>query len=327
MKKNPAKGIVKRKKKPKYKVRNWHTYNEALVRRGTLDFWVEKGWIKSWKVEILPPDKKKKGAQRIYSDHAIETVLSLGKVFRQPLRQTEGFVRSVFRLSGLNLGVPDHTTLSRRAGKIVVRLPVKDKKYVAAILDSTGLKVYGEGEWKVKKHGASKHRDWLKLHISIDRDGEIRAGLVTDNSIDDAKAGIELLENQSKFDRIDEIDADGAYDKRKMYKAALEHKIEKINIPPQVNAHIWFHGNLNTSPHPRDENLRAIRKTTRKKWKEFSGYHIRSKVESTMFRRKIIFGDKVSGRKIENQITEVMITLKALNKMMDAGMPETYKVT
>src|SRR5258708_19549344 len=102
MKKNPAKGIVKRKKKPKYKVRNWHTYNEALVRRGTLDFWVEKGWIKSWKVEILPPAKKKNGAQRIYSDHAIETVLSLGKLFTQPLLQTTAFLPPFFRLSRLH---------------------------------------------------------------------------------------------------------------------------------------------------------------------------------------------------------------------------------
>ena len=312
-------------KKKQYKVRNWHEYNESLVRRGSLDFWVEQGIIKSWTVKIIP-NKRKRGAQLKYSDHAIEGTCLVGKVYHQHLRQAEGMMRSIVKQVGLNLEVPDYSTLSRRGGKITIALPRKYKGKLIAILDSTGLKVFGEGEWKVRKHGYSKRRTWVKMHISIDRDGEVRAALITDNAVDDAEAGVELLDQQ-RVDNVEEVDADGAYDKSKFYDTCLEQNIGNIIIPPRKDAKIWVHGNRKGDPHPRDENLRAIRLSNRHKWKQATGYHKRSLVETTMYRTKTIFGEKINSRNSNNQKTEVMLILKALNLMTYNGMPDSYVVT
>jgi hypothetical protein len=207
-----------------------------------------------------------------------------------------------------------------------VNLPRREKENVVAILDSTGLKVYGEGEWKVRKHGYSKHREWMKAHVSINEDGEIRAMRLTDNSVDDAEAGEDLLEQQ-QGDRITEVAGDGAYDKKKFYAVCQKQQVEKILIPPRHGARIWMHGNQKGTKHPRDENLRTIRRTTRAKWKQTCGYHKRSKVETTMFRQKTIFGEKLFSRRVENQQTEVMLMGKALNMMLYNGMPDSYAVT
>lgn len=312
--------------KKTYKVRNWKEYNESLVRRGSLEFWIEKGIAEVWKEGDTLIIRKKRGAQQQYSDSAIELCRLIGKVFHQRLRQTEGFVRSIFKQTSVRVRVPDFTTLSRRGGRITVQVPRHDKENVVAILDSTGLKVYGEGEWKVRKHGYSKHREWMKAHVSIDTDGEIRAVKLTDNSVDDAAAGEDLLEQQ-RADTITEVDADGAYDKRKFYAVCAKQHIAKIRIPPRKGARIWRHGNTSGAPHLRDENIRAIRATTRKQWKQESGYHKRSGVETTMFRTKTIFGEKLYSRSLRNQETEVMLMAKALNLMLYNGMPDSYYVT
>ena len=312
-------------KKP-YKVRNWHEYNESLVRRGSLEFWIEQGIAEVWKENGTIIIRKKRGAQQQYSDSAIELCRLIGKVFHQRLRQTEGFVRSIFKQTRVRMRVPDFTTLSRRGNTMTVQLPTQQKGNVVAILDSTGLKVYGEGEWKVRKHGYSKHREWMKAHISIDTDGEIRAVKLTDNSVDDARAGEALLEQQ-RTDTITEVDADGAYDKRKFYAACKRQNITQIVIPPRKGARIWKHGNSIGQPHARDENIRAIRATTRSKWKQESGYHKRSGVETTMFRTKTIFGEKLYARTVKNQEIEMMLMAKALNLMLYNGMPDSYAVT
>lgn len=318
---------VEKKKtgKKKYRVRNWHEYNESLVRRGSLEFWIEKGIARVWKEDGKIIIRKKRGAQKRYSDGAIEFCRLIGKVFHQRLRQTEGFARSIFKQTGIRIRVPDYTTLSRRGATITVYLPREPKGDVIAILDSTGLKVYGEGEWKVRKHGYSKHREWMKAHVSIDEDGEIRAVRLTDNSVDDAQAGEDLLKQQEN-DRIKEVAGDGAYDKKKFYAACGKQQVGKILIPPRQGAHIWMHGNRRGAKHPRDENLRAIRRSTRAKWKQACGYHKRSKVETTMFRQKTIFGEKLFSRTFGNQQTELMLMSKALNMMLYNGMPDSYAV-
>lgn len=324
-----GKGRVKKDKpaknpKKKYKVRNWHEYNESLVRRGSLDFWVEQGIIDHWEVKIIPPARRKRGGQTEYSAQAIETSLMIGKVYHQPLRQTEGLVRAIFKQLGWNLPVPDFSTLSRRGETLRVKLPVQPKDRVVAIIDSTGLKVYGEGEWKVRQHGYSKRRSWVKMHVSIDEDGEIRAALCTDPAVDDAEGGIELLKQQAN-DRVEEMLGDGAYDKQKIYDLCNVGQIGVV-IPPRRDARIWFHGNRAGPPHPRDDNLRLIYRLGRQRWKTSIGYHRRSKVETTMYRRKVIFGDKLRARGTGNQETEVMLTLKGLNRMLYAGRPDSYAV-
>lgn len=327
-KENPSKRkeTARKTKKKQYKVRNWHEYNESLVRRGSIEFWIEKGIVEVWKEGNTIIIRKKRGGQRQYPDSLIELCRLVGKVFHQRLRQTEGFVRSIFTQAMIQLPVPDYSTLCRRGVILGVHLPRQQKEKVVAILDSTGLKVYGEGEWKVRKHGYSKHREWMKAHVSIDEDGEIRAIKLTDNSVDNAAAGDDLLKQQED-DRITEVAGDGAYDKKKFYEACQQQQIDKILIPPRKGARIWMHGNRNGVKHPRDENLRAIRRTTRAKWKQTCGYHKRSKVETTMFRQKTIFGEKLFSRRFENQKTEVMLMGKALNMMLYNGMPESFAVT
>ena len=172
-------------------------------------------------------------------------------------------MQSIFNLVRIGLKVFNYFILSRRSLRIAVVLPKSSQKKVTLISDSSGLKVFGEGEWKIRKPGYSKRRIWRKMHLVVIFDGEISGAELTDNSIADDEAAIELL-NEETAD-IEAFSGDGAYDKRKMYDKCLEKQIEKMLIPPQRDAKIWQHGNAKAPPHPRDENLRNIRKTTRKK--------------------------------------------------------------
>jgi hypothetical protein len=232
--------------------------------------------------------------------------------------------RSVLELMGLDLGVPHHSTLSRRAADLEVDLARKSRGPLHLVLDSTGLKVYGEGEWKVRKHGYSKRRTWRKLHLAIDAEShEIQAVAVTEAKVDDAEEVDRLLK---PIDReVARAAADGAYDKRKVYRV-LEPRAGRILIPPGRDARIWKHGNSAGPPLPRDENLRAIRRVGRRAWKRESGYHVRSLAETGVFRMKAIFGGHLAGRKPECQDTEGAIRGRALNIMTHLGMPDSDKM-
>ena len=226
----------------------------------------------------------------------------------------------------INLPVPDHSTLSKRGKDLKVNLPKKTSQPLNIVMDSTGLKVYGEGEWKVRQYGVSKRRTWLKLHIGANpADGEIQAVLLTENSISDDQAVAGLLKQIEQ--PIVDFAADGAYDKRKVYDSLKAHSPEiNILIPPRKNARIWKHGNSKEERLKRDENLRYIRKHGRKEWKKNSGYHTRSLAETTMFRLKTIFGHRLSARLFETQTPQALVRCAALNKMTHLGMPEAYKV-
>jgi hypothetical protein len=320
LRKPAAKGYSKKK----HKVTNWHDYNEALKRRGSLEVWVEEGLADGW-FETPEDGKRKVGGQKKYSDLAVITTLQFGIVFHQKLRQTEGFVTDVFKGMCLDLAVPDFSTLSRRGATVAVTLPITTKEKVIAILDSSGLKLYGEGEWKVKKHGWSKHRSWRKVHIDIDADGEIRVVALTGNNVSDNQAAPGLLTEETAT--IDALVGDGGYDRRNVYAAGTTLGITQFRIPPQKNAKIFSHGNSHAPAHPRDENLREIRRTTRKRWKERITYHVRSLVENTFFRWKTILGERLQARKFAQQVTETRIKAGILNKMWRMGMPQTVVVT
>lgn len=308
--------------KKKYKVRNWSEYNKALENRGRLQVWVDEYALENWEAE----PSGKRGAQPVYSDLAVEITLRFGQVFSQKLRQTAGLVRSIFKLMGIDKEVPGYSTLSRRGESISIKLPKDEsKENLVLIADSSGLKVYGEGEWKVRKHGWSKHRTWRKMHLMVTPDGEIREAELTGNNISDDSVGEIMLEREESG--IDAFSGDGAYDTRKIYDKCREKNIDKVLVPPQKNAKIWQHGNSKASPHKRDENLRQIRKTTRKKWKINSGYHIRSLSETAMFRFKTIFGEKLNAREFRRQRTEFLIKASILNKMTKMGMPDSYAIT
>lgn len=297
------------------KIVNWNEYNMGLKQRGSLTIWIPENIEKIWYAE----KESRKGKPCIYSDTAIEFVLTIGKIYNQRLRQATGLVESIFQLLQIDLPVPDYTTISRR-GDLEVTLNVnKTKEGIHLTLDSSGMKKYGEGEWKVRKHGYTKHRMWKKIHIGIDSDGEIRMGLLTENNVTDADGYLAMSSQEGA--RILSFRGDGAYDRRKIYEHLENKKCKEVLVPPQRNAKIWKHGNTKGEKHVRDENLREIRKTSRKRWKRESGYHRRSVVESTMYRLKTTFTHKIHGRKEENQQTEFRIMCRCMNEMMRLGMP------
>src|SRR5512143_660332 len=307
-------------KKATYRIRNWAEYDRALVRRGSLTIWVDEQALPDWNYR----GPAHWGGQYVYSDTAIQCLLTLRAVFHLPLRATQGMARSVFELMGLDLGVPHYSTLSRRAAALEVDLARESEGPLHLVLDSTGLKVYGEGEWKVRKHGYTKRRTWRKLHLAIDAEShEIQAVAVTEAGVDDAEEVDHLLKSIGR--EIAGAAADGAYDKRKVYRV-LEPRTSRILIPPRSDARIWKHGNAAGPPLARDENLRHIRRSGRKAWKREVGYHIRSLAETGVFRLKAIFGGHLASRRTERQVTEGAIRCRALNIMTRLGMPDSYKL-
>jgi len=311
----------KTKNNPSYRLRNWSQYNQALVARGSLTVWFDEDVLDQWYYQ----GPKQRGAQLTYTDLVIETALTLKAIFRLGFRQSQGLLASILVLLDVDRTVPDFSTLCRRQKTLSLDLgAAKGDQPRHVVLDSTGLKVYGEGEWKVRQHGWSKRRTWRKLHLGLDETtGEVVACVLTDNATDDAAMVPALLDQVD--DEIAAVGADGAYDKAKVYTELIVRKITSI-IPPQHNARIWQHGNCKAPPHPRDEALRYIRRHGRKKWKRDRGYHRRSKAENAMYRFKTIFGSSLWARTLENQQLEARIKSRVLNRMTALGMPESYAV-
>lgn len=312
------------KKKPnKYRIRNWTEYNAGLKQRGSITFWLDEGVIAKW----LNTEKTgKRGSSKTYSDLAIETVVTLKSIYHLAGRQAVGFVGSVFKLLQVDLTIPDHSTLSRRLGDLDINvsgIPKAGARHV--VIDATGIKVYGEGEWKTRQHGVSKRRTWRKLHLAVDEQtGEILAVEVSLNDKKDGqllKALLEAIE-----DDIEQVSADGAYDGRDCYEA-IKKRQAKAAIPPRQDAKIWQHGNCKQDPHPRDETLRLIRKHGRAKGKQLVHYHRRSLAETTMFRFKTSFSPKAFSRLFKNQTVELKLKCKALNKMIQLAKPDSSLVT
>jgi hypothetical protein len=196
------------KYKTSYRVKNWSHYEESLRDRADIAVWLSQEAVEAW----TPPKSGTRGGQPIYSDLAIETSLSLRLLFHLPLRQTEGFLGPIFRLMNLDLPCPDHTTLSRRNRTVDVRkhtenLPVGP---VSFIVDITGLKICGQGEWHAQKHGKKRRKRWKKLHVGVDETGWILASKVTEGHEQDPSQVPDLL---AQVDReIDRFVGDGIYD-------------------------------------------------------------------------------------------------------------------
>lgn len=318
-------GKNKKSKKKKYKVRNWREYNAMLVERGSIFFWIEQSAQENWN---NTEKTGKPGAPQSYSDIAISTCLTIKAVFHLSLRATEGFVNSLFRLLCLPLISPHYSTLCIRAGSLSVNVHPKntDNARIAEplhiVVDSSGAKVYGEGEWKVRQHGWCKHRTWRKFHLCLDeRTKRIMAAEVTRNDVADSEMFEPLLTKIAK--RIVKVSADGAYDKRCCYSFLNNAHIAAV-IPPQKNARIWQHGNTKAPPLIRDANLRRIRAVGIHQWKIVTAYHRRSIAENCVFRFKTIFSDRLSSRTFDNQRTEILLKCQILNKMADLGLPQAY---
>jgi IS5 family transposase len=316
----PTKKTAKRSNKRPYRLRNWSEYTQALRQRASITLWVEEAALSGW---INPTLSGKRGATDFYSEGAILCCLTLKQIYHLPLRQLQGFVSAVFALMQVELPVPDYTTLSRRGERVGVELLPKDKDGpLVLVVDSSGFKVYGEGEWKVRLHGKQKRRTWRKLHLAIDADTqEVVCCVATTNDYADAEILDDLLEGIEE--PIESVKADGAYDTRACYTQLAKRGIKAL-IPPRKGARIWVHANTKAARLDRDENLRALRKQGRARWKQESGYHQRSLSETGVYRLKTLFSDRLSARDFDGQATELFIRCAALNKMTHLGMPQSY---
>jgi IS5 family transposase len=254
------------------------------------------------------------------------TALTLRLVFHLALRQTEGFVASLIRLMGLDLETPDHTTLSRRNDKVEVPpLAKKSDGPIHLVIDSTGLKIVGDGEWHAHRHKTSnKRRSWRKLHLGVDGDGFIVASELTDSGVDDASIGVAMLEENEA--RIARVTADGAYDTRAIYEALATVGVPEvvIVIPPRKTA---------SRSRPAEETLRQrdaaiarIAEVGRQQWRKESGAHQQARADNGMFRFKRLLGDHLRSRSPDGQKTEAMSGVNILNRMTALGMPESVAV-
>lgn len=304
------------KKKRQYRIRNWRQYNKALVARGSLTVWIDTRTTDTWLDHDCP---NRRGRRRTYTDAAILCALLLREAYHLPLRSTQGLVSSVLGLMRVSLLSPHYSTLSRRARSLELSLGAP-KKIRHLVIDSTGLKVYGEGEWQVRTHGKAKRRTWRKLHISMDASThQVTAALITDKDLLDRNAMAGLLGQTAG--EVERVCADGAYDFEQCYRAIKQREAVAL-IPPRSDAVI-----RGKSPfEQRDENLRGIHKLGRKQWKRKSTYHQRSLVECAFFRLKTVFSDKLRSRTEERQKIEATIRCVALNRMTKLGMPKSVAV-
>lgn len=314
---------MKRKNtKSTYRLRNWSQYNKALVRRGSLTLWVTDDILAQWQNHQRTG---RRGTPQSYSDTAILCMATLAEVYGLPLRATEGLLSSVVKLLGLSLSVPSYTTLCRRRRTLEVSLPrLRKDEPLHLVVDSTGVKIYGEGEWKVRGYGWSKRRTWRKLHLGVNEaTGELAAAVVTTNNCGDGQVLADLLGQVTG--ELRQVTGDGGYDDRQCYDAIRERKARAV-IPPQQGARIWRHGNRGGERHDRDENLRYLRAHGRAKWKRDYEYHRRSLAEVAVFRLKMVFGASASARSFEGQASQMLVRCAALNRMTHEGMPDSYKV-
>lgn len=305
----------------KYRIRNWPEYNKALVNRGSLTILFSKESIEKWNAEPI----RMKGRPKIYSDEAILCALMIKAVYKLPFRALRGLMLSMIALLGVCLKVPCYTRICRRAAELGQKIQrFGNKKITDIVFDSSGLKVYGEGEWKVKKHGKSKRRTWQKLHLGVCPDShDIVISYLGENSEADCEVVPKMTSHLPKS--VKRSYGDGAYDTESVRADLHEHGIDAI-VPPKrgavlhdLEAEPWMKG--------RNDAIRAIiglgnDDEARKLWKILAGYHRRSLGETAFYRWKTLFGEKLQARKLKNQRGEVYAKAKALNKMTSLGMPK-----
>src|SRR3954469_13698035 len=264
--------------KQRHRVTNWAEYDAGLRARGSLTVWFTPEAIAAWRAE----PRTSRGGQASYSDLAIATALTVRAVFRLALRQTEGLIGSILQLLGLGLPVPDHSTLSRRAETLVVPRPRAGSAPMHLLVDSTGLKFCGPGEWLIEKHGTKRRRAWRVLHLATDADtGQIVASVLTDKDADDGSQVGPLL------DQVDgpvaSFTGDGAYDRDDVYaEVAVRHPAAAVVVPPRANA--VPSEAAETAPTPRDRHLQCIAERGRLGWQKASGYNWRALVEADIAR-------------------------------------------
>ncbi len=305
----------------RYRIENWPEYNKALIQRGSITIWFEDKALENWFSNTYTGQA---GRPETYSNDAMLMLLILRERFGLTLRSLQGFATSLLLLMKLTLPVPSYTQICRRAESLHKKLPRVSARGVKHIVfDSTGLKVYGEGEWKVKVHGKSKRRTWRKFHIGIDADTQnIVVHELTENSEGDAEVATKLMDKLPKS--IRSVRGDGAYD-----AGHLREKISQIGgraiIPPPRNA--AYKGAKEGWERERDASIAEIvglggDEQARRLWKQLTGYHKRSLVETTVYRIKRMLGDRLKSRGFGQQCTEASCKCLVINKMNSLGLPK-----
>ena len=306
--------------KQRHRVANWAEYDAGLRARGSLTVWFTAEAVEGWGAEA----RMGRGGQAKYSDLAIATALTLRAVFRLALRQTEGLIGSLLQLLGLDLAVPDHSTLSRRAETLEAPRPKARREPVHLLVDSTGLRLFGPGEWLIEKHGSKRRRGWKMLHLATDTDtGQIVASVLTDREADDGSQVGPLLERVGGS--VASLTGDGAYDRDDVYAEVTARDPDAVVVvPPRANA-VPSEAAL-SHPTQRDTHLRFITERGRMGWQKASGYNWRALVEADISRWKRVIGDGLRSQTDRRQATEVAIAASVLNHMLELGRPEYVRI-
>jgi hypothetical protein len=307
--------------KQRHRVTNWAEYDAALRQRGSLTIWFTEEAIAAWRAE----PRRTRGGQPHYSGLAIRTALTLRAVFRLALRQTEGLIGSILQLLGLDLAVPDHSTLSRRAEALEVPKPCsRSRGPVHLLVDSTGLQLCGPGEWLVEKHGTRRRRSWRKLHIGVDAGtGQILASELTTSEVEDGSQVEPLLDQIPTS--LASLTGDGAYDQAGIYGTiAQRHPEADVIIPPRSTA--VPSEMAERAPTQRDRHLQCIAEHGRMGWQKASGYNRRALVEASISRFKRVIGTSLRMRTEPGRATETAIAIRVLNRMLELGRPKSVRI-
>jgi len=301
---------------------NWREYDASLRQRGSLTVWFSDEAIEGWRAA----PRTTPGGQPWYSALAILTALTLRAVFRLALRQTEGLIGSIIHLLGLALAVPDHTTLCRRAATLEVPRPRprSDGEPMHLLVDSTGLKLCGAGEWLLEKHGTKTRRSWRKLHIGMDAEtGQIVAAALTTNDVGDGSQVGPLLDQVAA--PVVSFTADGAYDQEGVAAAVTERHPEAVVIVPPRSTAVPSE-TAETAPTQRDRHLQLIADKGRMGWQKASGYNRRARIKATIGRFKQVIGDGLRSRTDQRRATEVDVAVHVLNRMLELGRPISVRI-
>ena len=315
--------------KPRYRVTNWRDYNRALVARGAITLWIDDAVVAGWGAAG--------GKGWRYSDAAILCALGLRAVFGLTLRQTQGFLHDLTRLLGLEITVPHYSTFSRRAATLTVPALARSRSDgggpVHLAVDATGLKVYGEGEWKVRVHGADRRRVWRKLHLAVDtRTGALVAHAVrrrrtyrstTKSEVHDSAELAGLLARTDA--PIAVVCADKAYDSFDCHAAIRVRDAQPV-IPPKKGAAIRPPPGRKDVPPTRGAAVARIAEVGREAWKAETGYHRRSLAETAMLRYKTLIGPSLRSRTFDRQKVEAAVAVRCINRFTALGMPRSIRI-
>lgn len=308
--------------KKRYKVINWKDYNTALKNRGSITFWLSDDSLSAWYNEAL---SGKLGRTDTYSDDSIACALKIRSFFHLPLRATQGFIDPIFALTKSGLKCADYSTLSRRCGDLQIQLNrLPSSSHLDVIIDGSGIKYYGAGEWHKSKFKNAPRRCWKKLYIAIDPVTHDTVSFTYTKQYSSEHEQLPKLLEQIP-NSINSVIADGGFESYFCYKA-IDDRGAKAIIPPRANASLIYKGDGKKPPPQRQRYVQAITQIGRKQWTKDVGYHKRSIVENQFFRIKKMFGERIRSKLDKNQVSEIALILQSINQFNSIGKPISIPV-